>query len=396
MQNIFIFDDGKRNDLSPLADMHACADLLCGILTLREKIIMDLASFKSSYLIMVNGRCILDPAPAGLIGKSVKPSLFIAEDTIAACVVEKERVKELVKKLVILPADLETLGLPKKKIKARFINYPWDFISLNGTEIADDTKRLKLKPAVKAPAGTVFVGKSIFIGKNCSVESGVVLDSVKGPVVIDDGARIMANSVIYGPAYIGKGSTVKALSKIYGGTSIGPSCKVGGEIEQSVFLGYSNKQHEGFLGHSYICEWVNLGAGTNNSDLKNNYKTVEVTIGGKQVDTEDQFVGAFIGDHVKTGIGTMINTGTVIGAFSNLFGAGYMKKTIPPFSWGGPENFTGQKLEKAIETAKAVMKRRGVRMSRQYEDRIRQVFEDLNRSPKSQTASTKSKTNPKY
>jgi UDP-N-acetylglucosamine diphosphorylase/glucosamine-1-phosphate N-acetyltransferase len=151
-------------------------------------------------------------------------------------------------------------------------------------------------------------------------------------------------------------------------------CKVGGEVEGSIFQGYSNKQHDGFLGHSYICEWVNLGADTNNSDLKNNYGNVKVYVDGKIVDTGHQFVGLFMGDHSKAGINTMFNTGTVVGVSSNVFGAGFPPKFIPSFSWGGADKMIEYDIEKAVETAKAVMKRRDIKMTKEYETLLRKIF----------------------
>lgn len=259
--------------------------------------------------------------------------------------------------------------------------YPWDLVYLNRQEIVNDVARLKLKPCTKKITGVSFVNpKKIYISKTAKIKPGVVLDAEEGPVVIDGGAVIMANSSIMGPAYIGKGSVVKAGARIYPGTSIGPMCKVGGEIEESIFQGYSNKQHDGFLGHSFICEWVNIGAGTSNSDLKNNYSNVKVWNDGEQVDTGKMFAGLFIGDHSKCGINTMFNTGTVVGVSCNLFGHGYMPKHIPSFSWGGPEKMTKFDIERAVKTARAVMKRRDVEMTEEYEKLFRKVFEEASRS----------------
>jgi UDP-N-acetylglucosamine diphosphorylase/glucosamine-1-phosphate N-acetyltransferase len=153
---------------------------------------------------------------------------------------------------------------------------------------------------------------------------------------------------------------VKVGAKIYGDTSIGPLCKVGGEIENSIVLGFSNKQHDGFLGHSYLGAWVNLGADTNTSDLKNNYGNVRVQLGGEAIDTGRMFLGALIGDHAKTGINTMLNTGTIVGVSANVFGAGFPSKSIAPFSWGGAEGYQRFEIDKAIELARTVMARRNV------------------------------------
>jgi len=164
--------------------------------------------------------------------------------------------------------------------------------------------------------------------------------------------------------YIGKNSKVKVGAKIYEGVTVGPVCKVGGELETSIIHGFSNKQHEGFLGHAYIGEWCNLGADTNNSDLKNNYSSVDVIMQGEKIDTGLTFVGLFMGDHSKSGINTMFNTGTVVGFCSNVYGAGYLPKYIPSFSWfDAQKGAQTYKMEKAIEVATRVMARRKVRFS---------------------------------
>jgi UDP-N-acetylglucosamine diphosphorylase/glucosamine-1-phosphate N-acetyltransferase len=164
--------------------------------------------------------------------------------------------------------------------------------------------------------------------------------------------------------------------KVGGGSSIGPVCRIGGEVEESIFLGYSNKYHEGFLGHSYVGEWVNLGALTTNSDLKNNYGPVRVMVNGSLVDSGLAKVGAFLGDHVKTGIGTLLNTGVTVGFASNLFGGGMIEeRTIPPFSWAGARKREEYRLDKAIETARAVMKRRNIELRSEEIDIFKEIFE---------------------
>ncbi len=191
-----------------------------------------------------------------------------------------------------------------------------------------------------------------------------MIDSDAGPVIIENGGTIMPNAVIIGPVYIGKKCTIKANAKIYEGTSIGQISKVGGEVEESIIHEYSNKQHEGFLGHAYIGSWCNLGADTNNSDLKNNYGPVTIVMDKEKINTGETFVGLFMGDHSKSGINTMFNTGTVVGFCSNVFGAGYLPKYIPSFSWlDAQKGITPYKLEKAIEVAKKVMKRRDIKFT---------------------------------
>jgi len=220
--------------------------------------------------------------------------------------------------------------------------------------------------------GQVEGRDKIYIGRNVKIESGVVLDASNGPIYIDDDSVVRSNTVIDGPAFIGKRCLIKPGSLI-DTVSIGELSKLSGEIEESIFQEYSNKQHLGFLGHSFIGEWVNLGAGTTNSDLKNNYNSIRVNLSGREYNTGMQFLGLIIGDHSKTAINTSFNTGTIIGPFCNIFGRNFSPKYLPPFSWWGDE-LSEYKLDKAIDTAKKVMKRRNIEMDKLYEERIRQIF----------------------
>jgi UDP-N-acetylglucosamine diphosphorylase/glucosamine-1-phosphate N-acetyltransferase len=203
----------------------------------------------------------------------------------------------------------------------------------------------------------------------------VVIDASEGPVAIADGVTVMANASLAGPLSIGAGSILKMGAKIYGETTIGPVCKVGGEVGESIIHGYSNKQHDGFVGHSYLGQWVNIGAGTDTSDMKNNYSAVRLSVGGESVDSGHPFVGLFMGDHSKCGIGTTFNTGTIAGVCCNIFGAGFPPKFIPSFSWGGNAGFSEHDSEKAIETARIAMARRDRELDSAGESILREVFE---------------------
>jgi UDP-N-acetylglucosamine diphosphorylase/glucosamine-1-phosphate N-acetyltransferase len=199
---------------------------------------------------------------------------------------------------------------------------------------------------------------NIILGEKVQLMPGTVLDASDGPIIICDDVQIMAHSFIQGPCFIGKNSIIKAGSQIYGKTVIGPFCKIGGEIENSVFHGYSNKQHSGFIGHSYIGEWVNLGAMTTTSDLKNTYGSIEVSLKGKKINTNMKFLGLICGDHTKTAIGTLFTTGTIIGVCSSIHKANAEpSKEISSFSWG--EKGIQYMFEKAIHVAEIVMARRG-------------------------------------
>ena len=182
--------------------------------------------------------------------------------------------------------------------------------------------------------------------------------------------------MIRGPVYICKGSIIKMGAKIYGPTIIGPFCKIAGEISNCIFLGHSNKAHHGFMGHSIIGEWCNIGAGTSNSNLKNNYETVKMWDYKemKFKDTQEQFLGLFLGDHSKCAINTSFNTGTTVGVNCNIFGSSFPRNYVPSFSWGGSSGYKDYKVEKAIETAKKVMSRRSIKMSSHYENMLTEVF----------------------
>jgi UDP-N-acetylglucosamine diphosphorylase/glucosamine-1-phosphate N-acetyltransferase len=239
--------------------------------------------------------------------------------------------------------------------------YLWDLIYDNGQKIIED-----FNAGTTGNRGVVMTGAhlinapAISLGLGSVVKPGAVLDASHGPIIIGDDVEVMPNAVIEGPCYIGNHSCIKIGAKIYEQTAIGEWCKIGGEVENSIILGYSNKQHDGFLGHSYLGRWVNLGADTNTSDLKNNYGTIRVTMNGTEINTGRMFLGSLIGDHAKTGINTMLNTGSIIGVAANIFGGGFPPKSIPSFSWGGSDGMETFRLDKAIELARTVMGRRKV------------------------------------
>lgn len=250
------------------------------------------------------------------------------------------------------------------EIQLKTVNYIWEIIDLNGKQINYDLllirERLQQIKNITNPFfGTHLIGNEIYIGRDVEIMPGAVLDARKGAIIIDDEAKIMANSVIIGPSYIGKKTLIKSVAKIYENCSFGEFCKIGGELEAVVFQGYSNKQHEGFLGHSFVSEWVNFGADTNNSDLKNTYSNIVMRLPGKRVPTDKMFIGLMAGDHTKTAINSQFTTGTTCGIHCNLFHSGFFPSQIPSFTWGGGEGSKIYNFEQAIETAQAMMKRRG-------------------------------------
>ena len=256
--------------------------------------------------------------------------------------------------------------LPEETVEgARLISRLWHLIDEIHPALVRDfaarTKGIDLgEPSGAAiHASAVLIGSDIYLAPDATISPGAILNAEDGPIFIDAGATVMEQAVVTGPAYVGKKSRIKIGGNIEG-CAIGPVCKVGGEVEATVVHSYSNKQHAGFLGHSYLGRWINLGADTNNSDLKTTYG--EVTLYDEATGTFESsgtpFLGLFMGDHSKAGINTMFNTGTVVGVFCNIFGSGYQPRRIPSFTWGSLDRFTEYRLEKAFAVAEAVMARR--------------------------------------
>lgn len=260
------------------------------------------------------------------------------------------------------------------------ISFPWDIFSLNEKAIALDFKQLtKGKSSENISATNTVLGEAenIFLEKGAKVEAAI-LNTNGGYIYIGKNAEIMEGSVVRGSLALCESATLKLSTKIYGATTVGPHSKVGGEVNNSVIQGYSNKGHDGFLGNSVIGEWCNLGADTNNSNLKNNYGEVRVWNYEQNdyIKTGKQFLGLIMGDHSKCGINTMFNTGTVVGVFANIFGGNFPPKYIPSYSWGGSDGFTTYQFPKAIEVAKAVMNRRSIVLSTQDEEILAYLFKE--------------------
>ena len=293
-----------------------------------------------------------------------------------------DALKKNISKNILSAADFS--GIKKEEIAdVKLIKYPWDLVHHNGSQLVSDFKVLTGgKPQIlgKVYEGVHLINPSqIHIAEGAKVKPGVVLDAEEGPIYISKNVKIMPNAVMEGPAFIGENSVIKVAGKIYENTTIGETCKVGGEVEESIIHAYSNKQHEGFIGHAYLGEWVNIGADSNNSDLKNDYGNVKVYNDGALVDTGSQFVGLTMGDHSKCGINSMFNTGTVISVCCNVFGAGLPPKYIPAFGWGGAsDGIVTYKMEKALQVAKRVMARRKIALSDASEQLFKKVFSMTN------------------
>jgi UDP-N-acetylglucosamine diphosphorylase/glucosamine-1-phosphate N-acetyltransferase len=245
------------------------------------------------------------------------------------------------------------------------IQNPWDLFLKNDVAIRTDYEMFYRENVSKhINSSNSIIGSQVFIGDDVKMDC-VILNSNSGPIIIEDGAEIMEGSVIRGPFFLGKNATLKLSTKIYGATSIGEGCKVGGEVSNCIIHPFSNKAHDGFIGNAIIGSWCNLGADTNASNLKNNYSTIKVYNYSKNdyIESNQQFCGLIMGDYSKTGINTMLNTATVVGICSNIFGAGFPSKHIPPFSWSSVTEIENYQFEKAIETIKMVMKRRSIELT---------------------------------
>jgi UDP-N-acetylglucosamine diphosphorylase/glucosamine-1-phosphate N-acetyltransferase len=262
------------------------------------------------------------------------------------------------------------------------LNKITDLFSKNDLVIRSDFEFFRNKKSATLPLGNTLIGpeSELYISSDAKVHASII-NTESGPVVIGSGAEIMEGSMIRGPFVLGDHSTLKMGAKMYGATSIGPHCKVGGEVSNSIITGYSNKAHDGFLGNSVLGEWCNLGADTNNSNLKNNYGPVTLwsAITGTFEDTDLIFCGLIMGDHSKCGINTMFNTGTLVGTACNLFGGGYMPRFIPSFSWGGDNSLVEYDFDKAMETAERVLARRQMELDDDYRAVLKNVFDQSRR-----------------
>lgn len=405
---ICIFEDINYANFEPLVFSRPVYDLICGMTSLKEKVLRSYGDLKYSlhcrpyladvvmkenpaalinkieddHCLFINGRII---APQNL--SEILPLLptedkvFVNGETVIAAYLSGKNLDYKIKHLNDLFSVNDFDGLPVKILDLKCANYLWDIININGEQISKDFdyvihKSNRSNFLDKIDASVHLVNKEkIFIGNNVILKPGVVLDASNGPVFIDDNAFIYPNAFIEGPVYIGESSRIKSGATIYENVTISKVCKIGGEVEQAIFMPYSNKQHSGFIGHAYIGSWVNLGADTNCSDLKNNYSKIRVKLSSGEVNSGSQFLGLMIGDHSKSAINTMFNTGSVIGFSCNIFGAGFPDKYVPSFTWGGAESYIHYDLQKAIDTAKVVLSRRKIIFDKEEEKLFHKIFE---------------------
>jgi len=375
---ITVFEDSNYSSLFPLNINRASCELRCGAFTNLERI-NNLLSTEDSIQLVVRDELTT-------LMKERYPNLTVNPEMVSQGIWLNGRGLWNENKLIEITSSrsytnngilmaiqnhedipltefhqyLDSASLVSTEIVIQFIKNVWDGIFLQSEVIAADAQNfIDYKQGDIHPTVAIENGDNVFIDGGASVRAGSVLDASAGPIIIADNAYIDIGSLIQGPVYIGPGCVINPGTKLRGNVTLGPQCKIGGEVEDVIFQGFSNKQHDGFLGHSYIGEWVNLGANTNNSDLKNNYGLIRLII-GDEIETGQQFLGTLMGDYSRTGISTMLNTGTIVGLGANIFGEGFQDKYIPSFRWG--KNDTTE-LEKFFGTIEKMKQRRGKSLS---------------------------------
>jgi UDP-N-acetylglucosamine diphosphorylase/glucosamine-1-phosphate N-acetyltransferase len=373
--NIILFDDpATRQQLLPFTFTRPIADIRAGILTIKEKwerhLPVNYSYLTEHYLankfpckhekdsIYIHSAVLPDNTLIdALRNLKIDQALFTGDQLIAL----RGNASTIIELMEwVSHPTIEKIQL---SVSPRIIQHTWQIFSENGVNIRNDfdliTKGRKSQP-VTDKYTAVYAPENIFIEENVTIKASV-LNAENGPIYIGANCEIGEASVIRGNNAICENSALSIGTQIRGDSTIGPYCKVGGEISNSVILGYSSKAHDGFLGNSVIGEWCNIGAGTNTSNLKNTYKSVRIWNYATErfEDTGRQFCGLMMGDHSKCGIDTMFNTGTVVGVSANIFGAGFTRVFIPSFSWGGAQGLTTYKLKEALEVMPKVMERRG-------------------------------------
>jgi UDP-N-acetylglucosamine diphosphorylase/glucosamine-1-phosphate N-acetyltransferase len=389
--NVILFDDPViRTNLLPLTFTRPVADIRIGILTIREKWQVytggSTSSKTQSYLSAKYPCEYTIDTDNNWINGSVLPNVGLMEEIknlhVHQVLIRDETVIAVNSgndQSFPLYASTDP-GFQKIESKSEIVqvSVPWDIFSKNDAALRDDFKLLT-KDRISEPlseTNLVMGEEKVFLEAGAKVECSII-NAQTGPVYIGKDAEVMEGSIIRGPFSLGEHAVLKLGTKIYGATTVGPYSKVGGEVNNSVIFGYSNKAHDGFLGNSVIGEWCNLGADTNNSNLKNNYGTVKLWSYGLNdyTSTGLTFCGLIMGDHSKCGINTMFNTGTVVGVNANIFGAGFPPTHVPSFSWGGAESSTIYKLQNAFEVASRVFERRGMIFDEQEQKILTHIFE---------------------
>ena len=382
--NYILFDGTVRNALLPFTFTRPVADIRIGILTIREKWEKYLGSTTTTlteeYLsekypmvemednVMINASFLPNDILSEMVRNLEKNQAIFKEDEVIAFYTNDTQEE----------VDFDLYEILEYNEDCLTVSNTWDIFAKNDIALREDfeliTEGRRSQPIPKSV--NVLSPENIFIEEGAKLEF-VTLNASTGPIYIGKNAEIMEGSVIRGPFALCESGRVKLASKVYGATTVGPYSVIGGEVNNSVLFGYSNKGHDGFLGNAVLGEWCNIGADSNNSNLKNNYEEVRLW----SYETEGfaktglQFCGLMMGDHSKCGINTMFNTGTVIGVSTNIFGSGFPRNFVPSFSWGGASGFTTYLTSKAFQTAKIVMARRQVEFKEEDAKILEHVFE---------------------
>ncbi|MBU4331787.1 hypothetical protein KKD19_02660 [Patescibacteria group bacterium] len=380
---IILFEDKEIKNLYPITLTRPGFDITCGgtnLYNLAKKYFKasPISFIVRDYIKQTAEQKYDNPKLRGqeflLINASLEPSIDnvreIKKKTIKPGVVLENGDRVVAARLEIKKTRKQVLELGKvQKTKVKLFAYPWDIIVSNKKILPDNIQYLA--PKLK---------EGLYIGKNVDVSKNVVLDTENGPIYIGDNTKIFPFVRIEGPVYIGSNCKIKTFADIKDGTTIADNCKVGGEVEASVIESYSNKQHAGFLGHAYVGSWVNIGAGTANSDLKNTYGTIKMEIDGQKIDTGLQFLGCVIGDHSKTGINTSILTGKTMDVNCNVIGL--VADNMPSFTNLTPKGATEYYLEQAIKVQKRMFERRDIQQTAADKKLLADVFKTTARERK--------------
>lgn len=383
--NYILFDGIVRKALLPFTFTRPVADIRVGILTIREK----WEKYLGYTTTTLTEEYLSEKFPMVEMEENIMiNSAFLPNDIMVEMIKSLEKNQAIVKGEEIIAfytndtqeeIDFEDYDLIDYEGDCISIENTWDIFSKNDIALREDfellTEGRASQPIPKSV--NVIAPENIFIEKGAKLEF-VTLNASTGPIYIGRNSEIMEGSVIRGPFALCESGRVKLATKVYGATTVGPHGVIGGEVNNSVIFGYSNKGHDGFLGNSVLGEWCNIGADSNNSNLKNNYEEVRLWSYENEgfARTGLQFCGLMMGDHSKCGINTMFNTGTVVGVSANIFGSGFPRNFVPSFSWGGASGFTTYMTKKVFETAKIVMARRNMEFTEQDAKILEHVFEE--------------------
>ncbi|MFV8270442.1 GlmU family protein [Flavobacterium sp. GT2N3] len=383
--NYILFDGPARNALLPFTFTRPVADILIGIMTIRQKWEMRLGSTTTTlteeYLsekfpmveleenVMINASFLPNDVLAEMVSNLEPNQAIFKGDEVIAFYTNEEQEE----------VDFDTYEIVEYTDECITVEHTWDIFAKNDAAIREDFDYLTddRKSQAIPKSVNVIAPENIFIEEGAKLEF-VTLNASAGPIYIGKDSEIMEGSVIRGPFALCENATVKMAAKVYGATTVGPHSRIGGEVNNSVLFGYANKGHDGFLGNSVLGEWCNIGADSNNSNLKNNYEEVKLWSYESEgfAKTGLQFCGLMMGDHSKCGINTMFNTGTVVGVSANIFGSGFPRNFVPSFSWGGASGFTTYVTKKAFETARLVMSRRNVDFDEREAAILEHIFEE--------------------